>query len=130
MNNLDFAGSNLIFTMTTGKYIYLINVVHRLICLNIIAINGSRISSLSASMAAGVNLLVFKIYFPCPYTLKIHISLTCKLLFPPICLKLHCTAKVCCYTKDISYIILFFKCVSTSVLHKFTNSLTDSLMDT
>ena len=35
MNNLDFAGSNLIFTMTTGKHVYLINVVHRLICLDI-----------------------------------------------------------------------------------------------
>ena len=35
MNIHDFAGSNLIFTMTTGQHVYLINVVHRLICLDI-----------------------------------------------------------------------------------------------
>ena len=36
MNIHDFAGSNLIFTMTTGKHVYLINVVHRLILFYII----------------------------------------------------------------------------------------------
>ena len=33
----NFVGSNLKFTMTTGKHIFLINVVHRLICLDMIA---------------------------------------------------------------------------------------------
>ena len=37
MNIHDFAGSNLIFTMTTGKHVYLVNVVDTLICLEIIA---------------------------------------------------------------------------------------------
>ena len=36
MNAHDFAGCNLIFTMITGKHVYLINVVHRLICLDMI----------------------------------------------------------------------------------------------
>ena len=36
MNIHDFAGYNLIFTMTTGKYVLLINVVHTLILLDII----------------------------------------------------------------------------------------------
>ena len=36
MNIHVFAGSNLIFTMITGEHVYLINVVHRLICLDII----------------------------------------------------------------------------------------------
>ena len=37
MNIHDFGGCNLIFTMTTGKHDYVINVIQRLICLYIIA---------------------------------------------------------------------------------------------
>ena len=37
MNFHDFAGCNLIFTMTTGKHLHITNVVHRLVCLDIIA---------------------------------------------------------------------------------------------
>ena len=34
MNIHDFGGWNLVFTMTTGKHVYVINVVQRLICLD------------------------------------------------------------------------------------------------
>ena len=37
MNIHDFGGCNLIFTMNTGKHVYIINVVQRLTCLDIIA---------------------------------------------------------------------------------------------
>ena len=36
MHNLVFFWNNLIFTITTGKHVFLINVVHRLNCLDII----------------------------------------------------------------------------------------------
>ena len=37
MNIHNFAGCNLIFTLTTGKHVYFINVLYKLICLDIIA---------------------------------------------------------------------------------------------